>query len=99
MRRKSVKLAIALFLAVGLLIGTSAIAAEKAKMEPQTIQGKIEQGEKGLTMIKTEDGQSFNVLGQNMSAMVGKTVKVTGTLSKGKTTHSIIVTKFEEVQE
>lgn len=92
------RMVLALILAAGLLVGTAAIAAEKAKTGPQTIQGKVEQGEKGITMIKTDDGQAFNILGQNLSAMVGKTVKVTGTVSKGKTTRSIMVTSFEEVQ-
>ena len=52
----------------------------------------VEQGNKGTPVIKTDDGQTFNILGQNMTSMIGKTVKVTGTLSKGKATRSIIVT-------
>ena len=93
------RLAMALLLVVGLLMGSAAVAAEKAKQGPQTIQGKVEQGDKGITMIKTDDGQAFTILGQNLTAMVGKTVKVTGTVSKGKATRSIMVTNFEEVQE
>ncbi len=91
------RLAMALVVVVGLLITTSAIAAEKAKAE-ETIQGMCEQGEKGTPVIKTADGQVFMVLGQNLTPMIGKTVKVTGTLSKGKATRSIMVTRFEEVQ-
>ena len=93
------KMAVALVLAVGLLVGTGVVAAEKAKSGPQTIQGVVEKGERGMTVVKTDDGQTFNVLGQNMSAMVGKKIKVTGTLSKGKATRSIMVTSFEEIQE
>jgi hypothetical protein len=93
------KMAVALILAVGLLAGTGAMAAEKAKAGHQTIQGTVEKGDKGMTVVKTDDGQTFNVLGENMSAMVGKKIKVTGTLSKGKATRSIIVTSFEEIQE
>ena len=59
----------------------------------------VETGNKGTAVIKTDDGQIFLILGQNMAPMIGKTVKVTGTLSKGKTTRSIIVTSFEEVQD
>ncbi|HSO19628.1 MAG TPA: hypothetical protein VLT88_09235 [Desulfosarcina sp.] len=99
MNNKHFRLAMALLLAVGLLMGSAAVAAEKAKMGPQTIQGKVEQGDKGITMIKTDDGQAFTILGQNMAAMIGKTVKVTGTVSKGKATRSIMVTSFEEIQE
>ena len=61
---------------------------------------KVEQGNKGTAVIKTDDGQTFKILGQNMASMIGKTVKVTGTLSKeGKAARSIIVTHFEEVQD
>jgi hypothetical protein len=98
MRKKIIfRSAMALLIAVGLLIATGVMAAEKAT--PQTIQGMVEQGNKGTAVIKTDDGQTFLILGQNMAAMIGKTVKVTGTLSKGKTSRSIIVTSFEEVQE
>ncbi len=93
------KLAVALFVIVGLLITTSVIAAEKGKKAEETIQGMVEKGEKGITMIKTDDGQTFTILGQNMAAMIGKTVKVTGTLSKGKTNRSIMVTHFEEAAQ
>ena len=98
MRKKNIfRLAMALLVVFGLLITTSVMAAEKATQE--TIQGMVEEGNKGTAVIKTDDGQTFKILGQNMAAMIGKTVKVTGTLSKGKNTRSIIVTSFEEVQD
>ena len=92
------KLAMALFVILGLLITSGAVAAEKAKKAPETIQGMCEQGDKGTPVIKTTDGQTFMVLGQNLTSMIGKTVKVTGTLSKGKATRSIMVTHFAEVK-
>jgi hypothetical protein len=99
MRKKDLfRLAMALLVVIGLLVTTGVMAAEKAT--PETIQGMVEQGNKGTTVIKTDDGHTFKILGQNMAAMIGKTVKVTGTLSKnGKATRSIIVTHFEEVQD
>ena len=100
MKRSNVfKLAMALFVIVGLLITTAAVAADKAKNAEETIQGMVEKNDSGMTMIKTDDGKSFMVLGQNMTTMIGKKVKVTGSLSKGKSTRSIMVTQFEEVQE
>jgi hypothetical protein len=94
------KLVMALLVVIGLVITTSVIAAEQGKKGAQeTIQGMVEKGNKGTTVIKTDDGHTFNVLGQNMGPMIGKTVKVTGTLSKGKTTRSIMVTSFQEVQD
>ena len=100
MKRSNVfKLAMALIVIFGLLITTAAVAAEKGKNVEETIQGMVEKHASGMTMIKTDDGHTFNVLGQNMTDMIGKTVKVTGTLSKGKTTRAIMVTHFEEVKD
>mgnify|MGYP001818235265 CR=1 FL=1 len=96
---KVFKLVMALFVILGLLITTAAVAAEKAKTTEETIQGMVEKGETGMMMVKTDDGHTFMILGQNMTPMVGKTVKITGTLSKGKSTRSIMVTSFEEVQD
>lgn len=89
------KMAMALFLVVGLLISTAAIAAEKGNQE--TIQGVLEKGEKGITIIKTDDGQTFTILGKNMAEMIGKSVKVTGMLTKGSKSKSVIVSSFEEI--
>jgi hypothetical protein len=100
-KRNGFKLAVALFVVIGLVISTGAMAAQKGKQGPgDTIQGVVEQGYKGTFVIKTDDGQTFKILGQNMSAMIGKTVKVTGTLSKeGKDPRTIVVSTFEEVQD
>ena len=99
MKRKTVfRMAIALFVVVGMLVGTTALTVSKASAaEPETIQGVVTESKKGTTVIKMDDGQVFNVLGQNMKEMIGKTVKVTGTLSKGKSTRAIVVKSFEEV--
>lgn len=102
MKRSNVfKMAMALIviLGFGLLITTAAISAEKGKEVEETIQGMVEKSDKGMPMIKTDDGQTFMILGQNMAALVGKSVKVTGKLSKGKKTRSIVVTHFEEVND
>ena len=102
MKKKNVlKLAAALFLVIGLLFSTGAMAAEKGKQGAgDTIQGMVEQGNKGTAIIKTDDGQTVRILGKNMSDMIGKTVKVTGTLSKeGKATRTIVVSTFEEVAQ
>ncbi len=99
MKNSYFRSAFVFMLVAGLLIGTSTLASDKVPAGEQTIQGKVEKGEKGITVIKMDDGQSFNVLGQNISAMIGKTVKVSGTVSKGKATRSIVIVNFEEVQE
>ena len=51
------KLAMALFVILGLLITTGVVAAEKKTQE--TIQGMVGQGNKGAIVIKTDDGQTF----------------------------------------
>ena len=98
MKRNSVfRMTMAIFMVIGLLIATSAIAVEKGTQE--TIQGMVEKGEKGITMIKTEDGNAITILNKNMAGMIGKKVKITGTLTKGTKNNSIIVTSFEEVTQ
>jgi Protein of unknown function (DUF5818) len=76
---------------IGLLSVASAIAGE------QTISGTIEQGDQGI-VLSADDGQTYMVQGQDLSAMVGKTVKATGTLEEGAAGKTIMVTKVEEVQ-
>jgi hypothetical protein len=96
-RDKVIRVAATIFVLFGLVFTTAAIAATKGPA--QTIQGIVEKGEKGITMVKTDDGQAFIILNKNMTEMIGKKVKVTGTLSKGTKTKSIVVTHFEEITE
>ena len=92
------RLAIALFVVFGLVLASTALIVDTVNAaEPQTFQGVLEESEKGPLVLKTDDGQSFNILGMNLREMVGKTLKVTGTVSKGKSTRAIVVSSFEEV--
>ena len=79
-----------LFAAVA-LIGCS--AAE------QTFTGSIEQTEKGLT-LKTSDGNNTYRIVENadLRALVGKSVKVTGSLMDRQAGKSIHVKSFEVVE-
>lgn len=94
--KRNVKLAMAIFVVLGLLFSTLAVAAEKGAQG--TLQGMVEKGNKGITMLKTDDGRAYTILNKNMADMIGKKVKVTGTVNKGTKKHSVIVTSFEEVQ-
>jgi hypothetical protein len=97
-KQKIFRLAMALLVVFCLTITTTVMAAEKGAQE--TIQGMVEQGNKGMAVIKTEDGHTFKILGQNLAPMIGKTVKVTGMLSKeGKAGRAIVVTSFEKIQD
>jgi len=101
-RKTGFRLAIALFVVFGLLSTSTALIVDTATAaEQETVQGVLEIGEKSLLVLKTDDGQTFNILGKmgkDLREMVGKTVKVTGTLSKSKSKRAIVVSSFEEVQ-
>jgi len=77
---------------IGLLCVGNALAAE------QTISGTVEKGDNGI-VISTDDGQSYAVQGQDLSAMVGKTVKATGMLEESASGKTINVTMVEEVKK
>mgnify|MGYP000070739762 CR=1 FL=1 len=96
-KNRGLSLAVVMFLVIGLLFTATAMATQKGNQE--TIQGTLEKGEKGITVIKTDDGQMFTVLGQNMAKMIGKKVKITGTLTKGGGNRSVIVSRFEPIEE
>ena len=92
------RLAMSLFVVFCLVLASTALIVDTVNAaEPQTFQGVLEEGEKTANVLKTDDGQKFNILGMNLREMVGKTVKVTGTVSKGKSTRAIVVSAFEEV--
>ena len=90
-------LAMAGMMLFGLLLAAPVMAAEKGKNNQDTITGVVEKGDKGISMIRTEDGKTFTIIGKNMAEMTGKTVKVTGMLTKGSKNRSVVVTTFEEI--
>ena len=95
-KSKGFKLAVVFFTVIGLLATSMAFAG--AKGEPVTVQGVVDQGDKGVFVINTDDGQTLTIVGQNLKEMVGKKVKITGTLTKSKKNKAIVATAFEEIQ-
>jgi hypothetical protein len=94
MKRKSLwkgLIVIFVFFAVVAMIGCS--AAE------QTFTGTLEQTEKGLA-LKTSDGANTYRIIENpdLRAMVGKSVKLTGSLMDRQAGKSIHVKSFEVVE-
>lgn len=81
-----------LFLMVGFLALIGCAAAE------QTITGTVEKTDSGH-YLKTSDGANRYQLveNQDFSAMVGKTVAITGTLLERSAGNYISVTRFEVV--
>ena len=77
---------------ITLLIPGLAVAAD------ETIQGTIEKNEQGI-VLNADNGETYIITGQDLSSMVGKTVKATGTLEEGKSGKTIKVSSVEEVKE
>lgn len=77
---------------LGLLCAFSVQAAE------ETISGTVQTSDDGV-IISTVDGQKYMVEGQDLSDMVGKNVKATGTLMEGDNGKTIMVTNVEEIAE
>lgn len=93
MHRK--QLILALLVMVGFVMMVSIGAALAAD---QTVTGIVEKTAQGI-VLSADDGNSYMIQGQDLSKMVGKSVKATGTLEEGKTGKIINVIKFEELKE
>lgn len=91
MKKKLAKV-MAVLLVIGFLSVSMAVAGE------QIVTGTVQQTDQGI-VISTDDGASYLVRGQDLSALVGKTLKATGTLEEGASGKTLTVTSFEEVSE
>lgn len=69
---------------------------EEAAQMPKSVEltGMVEQGDNGVVIV-TDLGK-YNVIGQDLSSMVGKTVKVTGALEESAGEYTINVESVEE---
>ena len=83
-------------LAVVTIIGLLSVAGVMAAEE--TLTGVVEQGDQGI-VLTADDGETYMVQGQDLSGMVGKSVKATGTLAEGMSGKTITVTSVEEIKE
>ena len=75
------------------------LAAFGAMAMEESVTGVVHKSDTGEMMIKADDGMDYMVEGEDLSSMVGKTVKVTGTLEEKADVTSIKVMKMEEVKE
>lgn len=62
-----------------------------------TVTGTIQQGDSGL-VLEAADG-NYILAGQDLSDLVGKKIKVTGTIADSEAGKTLTVMSFEEVQE
>ena len=90
--RKNMRLISAIFLAMAVCFVGIAPA-----MASDSVTGTIEQGDSGL-VLQAADG-NYILAGQDLSDMVGKKIKVTGTIADGEAGKTLTVMSFEEVQE
>ena len=77
---------------IGLFSASLAAAAE------ETVSGTIENSDNGI-VLSTDNGDQFVIKGEDASNLVGKSVKVTGTLTEDEAVKTIDVTSIEVVSE
>lgn len=63
----------------------------------QGVTGKVEKTSSGIVIQSGAD--TYMVMGKDLSPMVGKTVKATGTITEGAQGKTLKVTKVEEIKE
>lgn len=101
--KKHLTLLISLVLAACICFAGNVFAEDTAKAADAEIAssevsltGAVEKTDAG-TVIKVAD-TNYMVAGENLEPMVGKTVKVTGTLSEGEGGTTINVLSYEEIK-
>ena len=81
-----------------LLIGV--VAFVSCSGGEQTITGTVEKTDAGHVLVASDGASSYKLVeNQDFSSMIGKTVKLTGTLMDRESGKAIAVTSFEVVQE
>jgi hypothetical protein len=90
MRRNIIKIC-SILLAIGLLATTGAIAND------ESVTGTIEKTDQGI-VISSGNGDTYIVVGKDLSEMVGQTVKATGTLAECQEGKTLTVISIEPVQ-
>ena len=91
MKRNLIKV-FAILLVIGLVAATGAIAGD------QSITGMVEKTDQGI-VISADNGDTYIVAGKDLSAMVGQTVKATGTLAEGQSGKTLTVISVEPVKK
>jgi hypothetical protein len=90
MRRNILKM-FAILLAISLLAAAGAIAND------ESVTGTIEKTDQGI-VISSKNGDTYIVMGKDLSEMVGQTVKATGTLAECQEGKTLTVISIEPAQ-
>jgi hypothetical protein len=83
---------LAFVLVIGLVAASAAIAGQAE------VTGKIEKSDQGI-VLQADNGDTYRVMGKDLSQMVGKTVTAKGTLAEDKSGKTITVISVQPVQK
>jgi hypothetical protein len=72
------------------------VPSEKAATQPEEISGTIVKTEEGIALFS--DAGNFMIAGQELESLVGKNVKVTGTIDEGSGKPMINVTSVSVIE-
>lgn len=90
--KKTLKKWLAFVLVIGLVASSVAIAGQAE------VTGKIEKSDQGI-VIMADSGDTYRVMGKDLSEMVGKTVTAKGTLAEDKSGKIITVISVQPVKK
>ena len=91
MKRNFIKM-FAFLLVFGLLAATGAVAND------DSVIGTIEKTDQGI-VISADTGDTYIVMGKDLSGFVGQTVKATGTLAESQEGKTLTVISIEPFQK
>jgi hypothetical protein len=91
MKRNFMKM-FAFLLVFGLLAATGAVAND------DSVIGTIEKTDQGI-VISADTGDTYIVMGKDLSGFVGQTVKATGTLAESQEGKTLTVISIEPFQK
>jgi hypothetical protein len=75
---------------------TALAPAQQAAVQPEEISGTVVKTEEGIALFS--DAGNFMIAGQGLDALVGKNVKVTGTIDEGTGKPMINVTSVSVIE-
>ena len=96
-RKSSVNLLFCALLVVAFVF--TAVACTKQTTPTKEITGTVEQTDKGVVITSEGEGGQYLVAGQDLSSMVGKKVKATGTVAEAQGQKTLTVTSVIEEKE
>ena len=96
-RKSSVNLLFCALLVVAVVF--TAVACTKQTTPTKEITGTVEQTDKGVVITSEGEGGQYLVAGQDLSSMVGKKVKATGTVAEAQGQKTLAVTSVIEEKE